>query len=1009
MPACARRASGGRGGIEVFAYTPVASRAFRRGVGATRAMRARFIVVALLSGSTSLPLPAADLETVLVTGSRIGRPGFESASPILGVSSQVLRDTGAATVEGVLADLPQFVPASGAASNDPGLDGAATLSLRGFGAARTLVLLDGRRLVPADGGGAIDVNVLPPALLDGVEVVSGGASAVYGSDAVAGVVNFRLRDDFEGLEFDGQWSRTTHGDAMQYSAGLSAGHRLADGRLALLGHVAYAERDPLLQSEREVSRVPLGYFPGPLGPDLQPMPGVLLPAGNGIAREGTIVVFADPAVFTRLFERYGYLAGTVPYQAGFSINPDGSLLTIGDGSAGSVANFRGDPNRVPDNGGRAHTYDETPDTLLLSPLERLSAFGRATLQLGDAHSAFLQLLFADYDSRRQLGPVNAGIVLIPPTNPYLPPDLRELLAARAAPAVPFRDFRKLIELGPRVARNDRELQQWTAGLDGSLVADWEYSAYLQYGRNDRDEHQSGIVRISRIQDLTFAADGGESICGGYDPLQPGTLSPACADYIATTAENSIRVTQSIAELTLRGPALSLPAGALDLVVGAFHKRDEFDYRADPVLSAELPAVPGVIGPRPDIAGFGSAPDRAGEQHNTDFYVEALVPLLAGDSQRAGTLDLGLGYRYADYSLAGGADAWKAELRYRPLRALGLRSSYQRAVRAPSIEELFYPEVANQFVVPRPDPCSVNSAARNGPDFAEVEALCVAQGLPPALLPTYRFDLRRVDGVEGGNPELDPERANTLTLGLVFESPFEATALRGLRVALDWYRIELDDAIGRWDSESAVERCYDPQYNPEYALENVYCQFFTRRPPTGEMYAQILNRNLGSLETSGLDLQLDWRIEAGPGTVQLDAQVGYVDSWFAHDPGGKGGIEYVGTIGGGGLGGAVPRWKGLFGVGYEWQDSRAFLRWQHIDAVRDGLERWYAIPARDYVDLGLGHDFSSGYLAGLNLQVGIENVFDEQAPVYPSYEQANTHPSQYDVLGRRWYLGLGYRF
>jgi len=946
------------------------------------------------------------LENITVTGSRIARADFESASPVATVGREAFLQTSAASVERTLNTLPQFAASATSTSNDPGNDGQANVSLRGLGVAQTLVLLDGRRLLPADGVGSVDLNALPPALIDRVEVVTGGASAVYGSDAIAGVVNFKLKQRFQGLQFDGQWSQTGQGDGRESSAGLTAGTGFAGGRGSVMAYVGYTDRSQVNQDDRRFSRYPLQYFADVVdgrGPGHK-----FLAVGNTVGEQGVAVVFGSPSAFRDLFASYGYAPGSVPYQAGFGLNEDGTLFTIGNTAPGSVANYRGPRDPVLYND-RVYSYDAAPFTALQLPLERSTAFLRATYEFSPAAEIYLQSLYADYSATRQLSSTITNIALIPPTNPYVSADLRAMLDSRVNPALPFRFLKSVTELGPRIAQNDRELLQTTLGLRGGVFERWHYDAYVQSGTNDRTEYQQGNVRISRFEDLTFAPDGGLALCGGFNPFGRGDMSRDCARYISTDATNRIEVKQTLAEAALDGPALSLNAGDLRIALGAFYKKDEFDYVADPALGVFLPAVPGVIGPRPDIAGFPAGASRHGQESNTDLYVEALVPVLK-DVPGVRALELGLGYRYSEYRRAGGANSYKGELLYRPVQAVRLRGSYQHAVRAPSIDELFFPRLAGQFEInpTETDPCNRDSTQRKGPDKAQVEALCLAQGLPAALLPTFEYPLRRVDGVSGGNPDLKPEQADTLTLGVVFDSPFDAPVLRTLQVSVDWYRIRLDDGIGRWDTRSAVERCFDPRYNPGYDAHNVYCSFFTRKAVSGEIFALQINRNIGGVDTSGVDAHVAWTPDLGPGRLAVDGYATYVDQWQYVDPGG-GTIAYAGTIGGTGLGHTLPRWKSLLHLGYLWNGIDFFTRWQHIAGMRDVRVRDFEVPSYDTVALGASYQFGTGTLHGLAARVGVDNVFDQEPPIFPSWQQANTDPTQYDVLGRRWYFGLSYKF
>ncbi len=951
------------------------------------------------------------IEEVVVTGSRIARADFESASPIVTLPASAFEQTSATSVERILNTLPQFAASATGTSNNPANDGQANVSLRGIGVAQTLVLIDGRRLMPADGRGSPDLNVLPPALISSVEVMTGGASAAYGSDAIAGVVNFRLIDRYDGVDIGGQWSQTDQGDGAEYTIGMTAGTAFADGRGSVMGYVGYTDRKQVNQSDRAFSRVPLKYFADET--EGVGRGGAFLATGSAITEEGTSVVFSSQAAFDSLFASYGFAAGSVPHQAGINpqagigTNPDGTVFTIGiEDVPGGVVNFRGRKDPLLSNR-RLHTYNYAPTTALQMPLDRTTVFLHGSYDLTPSSQAYLQALYSDYSVSRQLAPVDAGILLVPPTNPYVPADLGLLLDSRAMPSAPFRYIRRIAELGPRVSRNDRQLLQLTGGVKGRVFEDWNYDVYVQWGDNDRTEQQTGNASISRFQELVFAPDGGQSVCGDFNPFLVGAISEACARYISVSGSHQITVRQTLAEASANGPVHTLPAGDLRAAFGVFYQAQDFDFKPDDALSVLLPPVPGVIGGRPDVTGFPTAPARQGSQGNQDVYVEVLAPI-ARDQPGLQSLDADLGYRHSSYRHGGDADSYKAELLYRPTQPVLLRGSYEHAVRAPSIDELFYPQLSNQFEIPIPDPCSYKNGARVEPNKAQVEALCLAQGLPPALLPDYLFNLRRVDGVSGGNPGLQSEKADTYTVGAVLDSPFDSPALKALQLSIDWYKIDLTDAIGRWDSKSAVERCFDPAYNPNFDAGNIYCSFFTRSSTTGEIFAHIVDSNIGGIQTSGVDLQVDWAMDAGAGRLGANLYVTHVQDWKYSDPSG-GTIEYVGTIGGGGITQALPEWKSLLNLSYQWGAFGTFARWRYIDAMADAKYPDFRVPSRNYLDLGGSVAIKSGKLHGLTASVGVDNATDTDPPLFPSYSQANTDPSVYDVLGRRYYLSLGYSF
>jgi len=952
----------------------------------------------------------AELEQVVVTGSRIARPDYDSASPIVSVTRELFERTGSNTVETALNTLPQFVPAYTSTSNNPGNGGQANVQLRGLGTTSTLVLIDGKRLIPANGTGVVDLNIIPGSLIESVEIITGGASAVYGSDAVAGVVNFRLKKEFDGVELDAQWGQTHRSDGTDYGGGVTTGLDFADGRGSVLGYVGYAERESILAGQRDFSRYALSYEgpgAGGVGPG-----GAFVPGGNFFIEEGsTFGVEADQTVFEDLFATYGYPVGSVPNQAQFGFNTDGTVFTQGDGTPGSVANFRGEIDPLLFND-RFYGYNFAPVNYLQLPLERTSAFARASFELSEAAELYAQGLYADYTADSQLAPTATFFgVFMPPTNPFIPPDLQLLLDSRDDdPNADVVLIKRISELGPRILSVQYDVYQATLGLRGRVFDGWSYDAYLQIGTNDQTQTQSGNALTSRIEELTFAPDGGESICGGFNLFGLGSISAECAAYIAVEGTNRAGVDQTILEASLSGPLLELPAGELRAAFGVFYKKDEYFYSADPVATVILPDG------RPDIIGFNASDDIDGEDDNTDLYAEASIPLLA-DRPGVRSLEAVVGYRYSDYASAGGADAYKAELLYRPVDALRLRSSYQHAVRAPSVYELYLPQLQFNFegfdtIV---DPCDVRSDRRSEPDAAQVQALCVAQGVPAELIADFEDADNTAKGFSGGNPDLDPEEADTLTLGVVLTSPFSSPWLNRMQVSLDWYRIEIEDAIVTVFFDEFIQRCFDPTHNPAFESTNQWCSMFARDTADGGIVdAFEILRNSEGLRTSGLDLQLDWRFEVGPGELGVNWLVAYLDSFEQLEASGIPALELAGMAGrdAGFLGRSLPEWKWSFSLSYAWQALTLDARWRYIGGMKDAdtaIEPEFPIPQYDYFDLGASYGFDEGALAGLQLRVGVENVTDEDPPIFPSYSQSNTDPSQYDVLGRRYYMSLRYSF
>jgi len=492
------------------------------------------------------------LEEIVVTGSRIARPDFESASPIVSVARERFEQTGSATIDSTINSLPQFVPSVTSSSNNPANGGQANVSLRGLGTTSTLVLLDGRRIMPANGNGVVDLNIIPSNLIESVEIITGGASAVYGSDAMAGVVNFKLRKKFDGVEIDGLWGQSDRSDGAQYDATLSGGTELAEGRGSIIGAVSYSKRELVTQADRDFSRYSLAYF-GP-GFGTPGLPDGFRANGSPNIPEGRVSrLGADPAAARDLFLSYGIdpedIPGNPNYAQSMSVNADGTLFTTGyfneqDRPApGGVLNYRGQQDPLLYNDA-AYTYNFAPGNAMQLPLGRSSAFVRGEFEVPDGPTLFLQGLYADYDVSLQLAPTGASNVTMPATNPYIPADLKLLLDSRRPDRnAPVSFSKRLSDLGPRREDLTYNMYQLTSGIEGRLTDHWQFEGYVQWGANEQTDRQTNNALRSRIEALTYATDGGQSICGEFNPFGLDSISPECAGYIAVDGINHSKVDQ----------------------------------------------------------------------------------------------------------------------------------------------------------------------------------------------------------------------------------------------------------------------------------------------------------------------------------------------------------------------------------------------------------------------------------------------------------------------------------
>jgi iron complex outermembrane receptor protein len=720
-----------------------------------------------------------------------------------------------------------------------------------------------------------------------------------------------------------------------------------------------------------------------------------------------VTVAASQAAFDQLFiNQYGAAPAGAGLQTIYGFNDDGSLFTTGTGAANSVYNFRGDSSADTFNPNQ-YTYNFAPPNYLQLPLERKSGFGRVSFELSPAAELYGQLIYATYDANTQLAPTPASSLFIPVTNPFVPDDLAFLAASRSNPDANLSLVKRVTEIGPRFENNEYEVYQFVGGVRGDITSNWSYDVYGAYGETTIDNTQLGNVSRTKFEELTFSPDGGVAQCGGLNPFGLGSISQECAAYVSVDALNTYEIKQTVFEGTITGNLFDLPAGPVGSAFGVFYKEDKYEFIADEALRASTPDG------RPDIAGFNASDNTVGKTDSTEFFAEILVPIVR-DVPFIQSLDLTAGYRYADYSTAGGVNSYKGELSWAPVDALRFRGSYQRAVRAPSIVELFQPQVTN-FPSITEDPCNITSAARTSGNAAAARDLCLAQGLPADLIDAYNNPNDQAEGLSGGNPDLFEETADTYSIGFVFQSP-SSGIFADFQASVDYYDISIEDAIDAVTAETFVDRCFNPAFNPGFELDNFYCNFFGRNTSTGEITDALeLQSNIGAIETSGVDLQLDWRFDAGPGQLSFNWIATYLDKFERQELPGDVFESYEGTIGTN-IANAFPEWKWAFNVGYNWSGLGVNARWRYVDSMVDetydgssaALPK-FSIPSVSYYDLTAYYSFSGGFADGLTLRAGVVNLTDEEPEIYPSYIQANTDPSTYDVLGRRYFINLNYAF
>lgn len=905
-------------------------------------------------------------EAIVVTGSRIQRRDFVAPSPIVTVGAEAIQASGRASVDDYLKDLPQFTPGTGSFSNDSngGTAGRATLNLRGLGPQRNLVLLDGRRLMSSGTDGAIDINTVPSLAIGGIEVISGGASATYGSDALSGVVNFKLRTDLDGFDVRVQHATLSQpGDATTQLGG-AFGKRFADGKGRLLLSAEYLDRGGVRFNQRD-------FF-------LNPGLSSFIPQGR----------FRIGSTF-------------------LSVNDDGSIFNPTTG-----ANYKG-PNTLPFLRGDPATntgavgYHGSYYNYLQVPLTRTALFGKLEYEVAPDTTVYAQGSFTSSKASNIGSEPNFGgapwALTIPATNPFL-------VAVRAANpgqfgTGPISVFQaRVTQVGPRVYQTRNQTYQLLLGATGKLTADISWDVHASYGHaRNEDRTLSGAVSVSALQRLLNAADGGNSLCaGGYNPFRGlSPLSSACIGYVARTPLNETTLDQFVLEGNVEGGLFRLPAGEARFAVTAQYRSNTYGFNPDPDLAAA------------DLANLSAALPTRGTIRAKEAGLELFLPLIA-NSPVAQSVNLTLGYRLSNYNLSGSNSTYKAELDARINRVVLLRGGYQHALRAPNVGEYFQAGETRVVAIGAPpaagDPCD-----RRSTPTGDRLLLCQAQGVPA----NYQAPAQSTPAVTRGNPGLTPEKADSYTAGIVFDVPLGGSKLQ---LSADWYAIRIKDAIAPIAAADSLQQCYNVTgsttgFNAaSYLANNFFCKLFARTVSGDLTIIEQPIRNLGSLKTSGLDFAANLRVPAPflgwggrDGAISLSSNVNYQIDYklqtFATSPE----LDYAGTIAGDPTQ-SFPRWRGITTVGLRSGPVNLTGTWRYISAMADRsaaanpATTVRGTPAYSYFDLNARLDVTRL----IELFGGITNIANKAPPVVGG-TAATTNLGTYDAIGRTFFFGARARF
>lgn len=925
-------------------------------------------------------------QVIIVTGTRIARPDLEAASPVTVVTGESIKLSGQTGVEEFLRDVPQATPAIGGNTNN-GNPGAATIDLRNLGEERTLVLVNGKRFVPYDGDGIVDLNMIPSALVERVEVLTGGASSVYGSDAIAGVVNFVMKSDFEGFQADAQYGITEEGDGANRSFSITMGMNSADGRGNIVMNATYTKVDAVDQGSRSFSRNVLAA--ADLGPG----------GGSSTNAAGTI--------------------RSIPGSA------------CAGGSTAGVCTFDANGNLVPYVASR-DGFNFNPYNLLQAPQDKWTATALGHYELTDAVEFYGRASFANSQVTTIVAPsgtFNFPFEINYATNPFLNSQARSVLAAAdAIDSSPNDGFvtlpvgRRTVELGTRDSIYENTAYQVVGGFKGDITDNIQWEVFGQWGKTKRTITYANDISFSRTQQALLAVNGPNGpqcmdTSGGCVPANlfgAGNLSQEAGNFIRLDLQQHDSTSQLVTGGFISGDLpftlASDKPGAF--VIGAEYRRERTKANPDENLR------------QGNAPGFGSSTPVDAQFSVREVYGELKLPILDMFSVEGGI-------RYADYknkdNLTGqGNDftntSWKVGADFEPIEDIRFRAMYQRAVRAPNLNELGQPLTPSTGDVDT-DYCSSDNLTPA--DYAAggtLAQLCLATGVPSSAAANGIVGgpiAGQVNNYLGGNIDLEPEKATTITIGAVIQPRF----LPGFTASVDYFDIKVKNAIINIPEQDIVDACY----LFEQDANGTFCSLIHRNPIDGSLIGgtetgvDAREINAGLQRTRGIDIAAAYRFDImedarltlavnATRTIRSDFQAASVLP-VRHCAGLVGSICLR----------PLPKWQWVQTTTFNKGPFTAQLRWQYIGKLTNDTVAFGQAPASDFAVPVIGarsyFDFSSEYEVNDNfaLRFGVENIFDKKPPVVgndyggTTENSGNTYPATYDPLGRKYFVGATLKF
>jgi outer membrane receptor protein involved in Fe transport len=917
------------------------------------------------------PAAHGELQEVVVTGSRVARDGFEAPTPLTVIGEEQIKASAPENLADYVNELPSVVgsatPQNSNLSFSNGQAGINALNLRGLGTVRTLVLLDGKRSVPSAITGVVDINDLPQSLVSRVEVVTGGASAAYGSDAMTGVVNFILDKNFTGFKSEISGGRTTYGDDDNWKVSLTGGIPFADGRGHLLLNGEMTKRDGINGVPRDWNNQ--GWYI---------MNNPAYTAGSGLPE--------------RLVVNHASL--TTATLGGIITNTTLKGTTFGPGGAPRQFNY-GSLVRDPwMQGGEWEANQFNNYNTLDQDVDRRALFARASFNLTDNVQAFAQASLSKSDTQSvQLQQFNLANISIRAGNPFIPDAVAQQMAAQNITQFTLGTMNGDI---PSIAFDGaREVTRYLAGFEGNFDLfgkQWNWDAYYQKGQTDSSEtgyNISAKAKFANALDVVVSPTNGLPVCRStltdpsngcipYNPMGLGVNSQAALDYMLGSPHRDQTFTQEVAAATVRGSPFDIWAGPVSIALGVERREEKVSGSSDPTSL---------------INGWfaGNYLPTFGSYHVAEAFMETVVPLLH-DLPMARELDLNAAVRRTDYSTSGLVTTWKLGATWQPIDDLHFRVTRSRDIRAPNLNELFAAGTANTNSVT--DPFNNN---QNAP----------------------------YQGLSVGNPNLQPEKADTLGFGVVLEPRF----LEGFTASVDYYDTKIHDAIGNVNAQVIVDNCFSGN--------QVYCAAITRGLGAGgvEQITQIRLSpfNLVELHARGVDIEGSYRFDLNRMMSSLNGDMTlrvlathYLENY--QDNGINVPTDSVGENAVNGSNNGPPDWlyratltysndpftvtltgRGLSSGTY----GNNFIQCSTgcpVSTVDNPTINDNTLPGAFYMDASVSYKFNWNDLT-MESFVSVQNLTNKDpaivasGPAGLSYASTPTNPALYDILGRVFRVGV----